>query len=76
MRLFDLAQLMGVSIKRPIQYLGHNLPIDPDVYRRYSELLKIADHPAFHGGEWTLIEPRAVAADDSTYKNILTCQLW
>ena len=75
MRLFYYAQLNGLALKMPIQYTRCNFPDDPLVRKLYTKILKIADHPAFHGGEWALIEPRAAGQGNESFKNVL-CWSW
>jgi hypothetical protein len=75
MRLFYYAQINGLSVKIPIQYANCDFPEDAQVRKLYTKIIKIADHPAFHGGEWMLIEPRSVGPGNDSFKNIL-CWSW
>jgi len=42
-----------------------------EVEKFYQKILKITDHPAFHGGEWNLIDTLPVNANDRTNRNII-----
>ncbi|MCX5783437.1 MAG: alpha-amylase family glycosyl hydrolase [Elusimicrobia bacterium] len=75
LRLFYHGQIEGVAVKFPVQCLKHTAPSDPVMQKFYRKLLKIADHPAFHGGEWVLIEPKPALENDNSSANIL-CWSW
>jgi len=75
MRLFHHGQIAGLSVKIPVQYLKCDFEADPQTAKFYTRILKIADHPAFHGGEWALVEPRQASAGNQTFANIL-CWTW
>lgn len=75
MRLFHLGQIMGVPTKIPIQYKKFDIPGDSAIRKYYDKILKIADHPAFHGGEWNLLDVRPVAQGDESNANLL-CWSW
>ncbi|OGS49907.1 MAG: hypothetical protein A3J79_11215 [Elusimicrobia bacterium RIFOXYB2_FULL_62_6] len=72
LRFFSDLQLEGVRHKVPLQLDGiwERTP-DQAVRRFYEKLLKITDHPAFHGGEWNLLEVRQCDPQNQTNKNIL-----
>ncbi|MFA6583255.1 MAG: alpha-amylase family glycosyl hydrolase [Elusimicrobiaceae bacterium] len=71
MRLYNQTQITGGTKRVPVQYLKCDYTVNPEVARRYEQILKVADDPAFHGGEWSLIDVNSAAHDDSTCKNIL-----
>lgn len=75
MRLFNYGQLQGIGVKIPVQYGRCDFPGDAMLEKMYDKLLKIADHPAFHGGEWALVEPRSAAQGNETHRNLL-CWSW
>ncbi|MFA5162421.1 MAG: alpha-amylase family glycosyl hydrolase [Elusimicrobiales bacterium] len=75
MRLFYQPQIKGMNVKSPIQYSRADFPEDPFIGKLYSKIIKIADHPAFHGGEWALVEPRPAAPGDAAFNNLL-CWSW
>ncbi|NLO92389.1 MAG: glycosidase [Elusimicrobia bacterium] len=75
LRLFYLSQLRGVHKKIPLQYVKCNFKYNQAIYRFYEKLLKITDHPAYHGGEWNLIEPMPSAQGNESFKNML-CWSW
>jgi len=57
----------------PIEYMRCDFPRDPFMRKFYGKISKITDHPAFHGGEWNLIEPRS--AGNESFGNLL-CWSW
>lgn len=75
MRFYHNGQLDGVAVKVPVQFLRCAARGDPGIRKFYEKLLKISDHPAFHGGEWTLIEARPCSDEDNTSGNLL-CWCW
>lgn len=75
LRLFYLSQLEGITQKIPLQYVNCNFKHNPAIYRFYEKLLKIVDHPAYHGGEWNLLEPMPSAQGNESFKNML-CWSW
>jgi hypothetical protein len=72
LRFYNDPQLEGLRHKVPLQ-LGEIWERTPDLTVRkfYEKLLKIVDHPAFHGGEWNLLETRPCDPQNHSYKNIL-----
>ncbi|MBI4656235.1 MAG: glycosidase [Elusimicrobia bacterium] len=72
LRYFYEMQLKGVRRKIPIQLLDAELETDISVKKFYEKLLKIVDHPAFHGGEWNLLEVSRLYHNDETHRNILS----
>lgn len=76
MRLFHDGQMKGCRIKLPVQLSrGPDEPGDPEVVEHYQKLLTATRHPAFHGGEWTLLEASAAADGDRSANNML-CWCW
>lgn len=75
MRFYHNGQLDGVAVKVPVQFLRCGAQGDPGIRKFYEKLLKIADHPAFHGGEWSLVEARPCSDEDGTNNNLL-CWCW
>ncbi len=72
LRFYNDNQLDGVPIRPPLQLAGlYDRPSDQEVRKFYSKLLKITDHPAFHGGEWSLLEVRKCDKENKTNANIL-----
>lgn len=73
LRFYNDMQLKGVSIKIPVQIKSIDLERyrDIEVEKFYEKLLKIADHPAFHGGEWELCEVLPVDEKDRSFRNII-----
>jgi len=72
LRFFGDNQLEGVKVRPPLQLreLYDRVP-DPEIKKFYAKLLKITDHPAFHGGEWTLLDVRQCDEENKTNANIL-----
>ena len=70
-RMIYLFQLMGRKTRLPIQYVKDDFEEDPAIRDYYDKLLKIASKPAFHGGQWTLLDVAAVNESDESYRNIL-----
>jgi len=65
LRFYNDRQLEGLRHKVPLQ-LNENWERSPDLAVRkfYEKLLKIVDHPAFHGGEWNLLDVRQCGPQD------------
>lgn len=72
LRLYTQNQIDGVNAQPPLQ-LTEPYPrtMDSEVKRFYSNLLSITNHPAFHGGEWNLLEVNRASKDDKTNTNII-----
>lgn len=72
MRFYSDTQLEGLRHKVPLQLaeIWERVP-DQTVRRFYEKLLKITDHPAFHGGEWNLLEVRQCDPQNPSNKNLL-----
>ncbi len=73
LRLFHDGQLQGRSIRLPIQ-LGcePKEADDPEITRFYERLLSVCSTPAFHEGEWTLIERSQAWDGNESHRNLLT----
>jgi len=72
LRFYTDAQLAGLRCKVPLQLDAvWESRADPTVRKFYEKLLKIVDHPAFHGGEWSLLEVRPCSQQDHSFRNIL-----
>lgn len=74
LRFYNDMQLKGVGIKVPVQISEFDIDKykDIEVEKFYEKLLKITDHPAFHGGEWELIDVFAISDWDRTNVNIIS----
>jgi len=73
MRFYNDMQLKGIKHKIPLQFLDFDIQNNRniEVEKFYQKILKITDHPAFHGGEWNLIDTLPVNANDRTNRNII-----
>ena len=72
LRLYNENQLDGLPHRVPLQLKEiYNRVPDLPVRKFYEKLLKITDHPAFHGGEWNLLEVSACSPQNDTNRNIL-----
>ena len=73
MRFYNNMQLKGVPLKIPVQIsvFDYEKYKDMEIEKFYEKLLKIADHPAFHGGEWELLDVLALNPDDRSFRNII-----
>jgi hypothetical protein len=72
LRFYNDLQLEGLRHRVPLQ-LKEIWERKPDITVRkfYEKLLKIVDHPAFHGGEWNLLEVYQCSPQNNSNKNIL-----
>lgn len=75
LRLFYYGQIKGIAQQCPIQYVRYDFEPNPDIEKEYIKILKIIEHPAFHGGEWTNISVRPVSHEDGSHVNFL-CWSW
>jgi hypothetical protein len=73
LRFYHYFQLKGIPIKIPpqIAYFDIEKYKDIEVEKFYEKLLKIVDHPAFHGGEWELCDVYPLNQSDRSYRNII-----
>jgi hypothetical protein len=71
-RLFTVSQLTGEKQRLPIQYVPNKCNIDQEIYSFYDTLLRIIDHPCFHGGQWMLKAVAQASEGDESYRNILS----
>ncbi|MBP7796891.1 MAG: hypothetical protein KA059_08975 [Elusimicrobiales bacterium] len=74
LRFYNHMQLNGIKIKVPIQisdFVNISDYEDLEVKKFYEKLLKIADHPAFHGGEWELCDVLPVSDSDRSFINVI-----
>lgn len=72
LRFFYDAQLDGLDFKVPLNVTDFDYRIRMDVRKFYEKLLKIVDHPAFHGGEWSLIDTLPAGPEDKTNADVLS----
>ncbi len=72
LRFYQDEQLDGELVKVPVQAINYDRPVDPTIRKFYEKLLKIVDHPAFHGGEWSLLEVGEFHPENKTNINILS----
>ncbi len=72
LRFYSDNQIAGIKVRPPLQLkeLYERVP-DLEVSKFYAKLLKITDHPAFHGGEWSLLDVRQCDPDNHSNANIL-----
>lgn len=72
LRFFNDNQLDGIKVRPPLQLaeLYERVP-DLEVKKFYAKLLKITDHPAFHGGEWGLVDVHQYDEENGTNSNML-----
>ncbi len=70
-RMIYLFQLMGRKTRLPIQYVKDDFEEDTAIRNYYDQLLKIASHPAFHGGQWALTDIMPINEEDGSFRNIL-----
>lgn len=73
LRFYSDMQLKGIKFKIPVQISDFDLEKyeDIEIEKFYEKLLKIVDHPAFHGGEWELVEVLPVNEEDRTNNNLI-----
>ncbi len=70
-KLFHILQLYGRQKRVPIQYIGTNGKKDLEILQRYETILRITNHPAFHGGQWYIMDTLPSTEGNDTYKNFL-----
>jgi hypothetical protein len=72
LRLFHDGQFECKRIHLPLQLVREPLEdIDDEVLRFYSRLLTICNDPAFHEGEWRLIETSQAWEGNASHQNLL-----
>ncbi|MBP5286410.1 MAG: hypothetical protein J6Z08_00750 [Elusimicrobiales bacterium] len=72
LRLYMDNQISGSYSKAPLQMIDmYERRLDSGVAAFYERLLKINNHPAFHGGEWSLLHVEKVDNDNHSNTNIL-----
>jgi len=72
LRFFHDGQLEGRRIHLPVQLVREPEEADePGVVRFYDRLLKICNDPAFHEGEWRLVEVGQGWEGNETHHNLL-----
>ena len=72
LRFYNDNQVDGIKVRVPLQLKElYERVSDQEVKKFYAKLLKITDHPAFHGGEWALLEVRQCDPENHTNANIL-----
>jgi hypothetical protein len=73
LRFYNDLQLKGVDKHIPLQF--QDIELDKlknmEIEKFYEKLLKISDHPAFHGGEWNLLELAPIQPEDRSYRNFV-----
>lgn len=74
-RLYTMSQIYGKKNRMPIQYRQNFGQPDEESFQFYKKLLEITDSPCFHGGQWTIRNPKPVNKEDFSFKNIL-CWAW
>jgi len=73
LRLFHDGQLEGRSIRLPLQLVREPKEADDlEIRRFYRRLLAVCSAPAFHRGEWTLVEPSQAWAGNESHRSLLT----
>ena len=73
LRFYNDMQIKGVGVKIPVQIKTFDIEPyrDLEVEKFYHKILKISDHPAFHGGEWEMCEVVPIDSNDRSFKNII-----
>jgi hypothetical protein len=70
-RLFTFNQICGTAHKLPIQYIPSLYGQNKSVLEFYEKLLKIINHPCFHGGQWFVKKIDCAQFNDNSCSNIL-----
>jgi hypothetical protein len=74
LRLFHDGQLEGRHRRQPVQLRREPAePPDPEIRRFYDRLLTVSQVPAFHEGQWGLLDVGGPAGDES-HRNLLAWQ--
>jgi hypothetical protein len=72
LRYYYDCQVEGMKVRIPLQLTGlYNMAPDLEIKKFYAKLLKITDHPAFHGGEWALLDVKQCDEENTSNVNIL-----
>ncbi|MDT8286957.1 MAG: alpha-amylase family glycosyl hydrolase [Elusimicrobiales bacterium] len=71
LRFYSDAQFKGWRRRVPLQLTDLPLETDQAVKKYYEKLLKIVDHPAFHGGEWSLLDVKPCSEEDTSFSHVL-----
>ena len=72
LHLFHDGQLEGRNIRLPVQLVRERKEADdPEIKRFYDNLVAIYSGPAFHRGEWMLIESRQAWKGNESHKSLL-----
>jgi hypothetical protein len=76
LRLFHDGQLEGHRIRLPVQLVREpKETTDTEVRQFYARLLKVINQPAFHEGEWRLIEASQACERSESHRSLLAW-LW
>lgn len=72
MRLYHEGQFEGRTVKTPLQLSRVKSEQDDiDLIAYYEKLLRFANLPSLHNGEWILLETRGVSPEDRSYESLL-----
>ncbi len=72
LRFFHDGQLEGRRIHLPVQLVREPKEVaDPDIVRFYDRLLAVCNAPAFHEGEWGLMEASQASEGNESHHNLL-----
>jgi len=75
LRLFHDGQMQGRSVRFPVQLIREREEAqDPEIIRFYERLLAVCHSPAFHEGEWRMVEVNQAGEGNKTYQNLLAWQ--
>ncbi len=70
LKLWHHGQLEGRKIHLPVQLIGSRPEeIDQEILEYHLSLLRIVNHPAFHSGDWRLLDVERF--EDDTYQNLI-----
>ncbi len=72
LRFFHDGQFEGRRIHLPVQLVRESEePPDPEIMSFYDRLLAVCNAPAFHDGEWALMEVSQASKGNESYHNLL-----
>jgi glycosidase len=75
LRLFHDGQFEGRRIRLPIQLMREpEEPSDGEIENFYERLLAVCNSPAFHEGEWGMLEVSQVEGSNQRHHNLLAWQ--